>query len=140
MPTFLTTEELAAKFEPRKWRDIARQAEHLGLKRVKRDGRLVLEIPDGFNLARLVDPILPAVRKTPQMQEIEQRHDGQDIRLIIKDLYEKTGTQMAVAKELGLEQSVINIWAARLGINFHNQPTVKISGIDLAPCVKQLSE
>jgi len=72
---------------------------------------------------------LPAVRKTAQMLEIEQAHGGRDIRLIIKDLYEKSGSQTDVAKALGLEQPTISVWAMRLGITFTSKPVVEIGAV-----------
>lgn len=69
---------------------------------------------------------LPDVRKTNQMAAIEADHDGEDIRLIIKRLYDETGSQKAVAKQLGLEQSTITYWAIRLGITFTQQPVALI--------------
>lgn len=69
---------------------------------------------------------LPEVRKTPQMLDIERKH-GQDIRLVIKRLYEETGSQKATAQALGLEQSTMTIWALRLGITFTQRPVVEIA-------------
>jgi transcriptional regulator with GAF, ATPase, and Fis domain len=69
---------------------------------------------------------LPDVRKTPQMVSIEQEY-GEDIRLIIKRLYEETGSQKATATVLGLEQSTMTIWALRLGIKFTQRPFVEIA-------------
>ena len=63
-------------------------------------------------------PTLPRVPKTPQMREIEQKHGGKDIRLIMKEIYELQGTQSAIAKEFGVEQSTIFFWALRLGMTF----------------------
>jgi transcriptional regulator with GAF, ATPase, and Fis domain len=73
---------------------------------------------------------LPSVRKTPQMLEIEQAHDGQDIRLIIKRIYEETGSQKVTANRLGLEQSTITMWAIRLGIEFTSKPIAQIVKVE----------
>jgi hypothetical protein len=73
---------------------------------------------------------LPPVRKTPQMRDIEQAHDGQDIRLIIKRMYEETGSQKDTAKRLGLEQSTITVWAIRLGITFTSKPMARIVKVE----------
>jgi hypothetical protein len=59
---------------------------------------------------------LPAVYKNRQMFEVEQAHDGRDIRLILIDLYNKLGSQAAVARELGVTQQTIDAWFAQLGI------------------------
>lgn len=74
---------------------------------------------------------LPNVRKTEQMQEIENAHEGRDIRLVLKDLYERLGSQAAVADALELEQSTVSIWAARLGMVFTSKPVVEF--LYLAP-------
>ncbi len=69
---------------------------------------------------------LVPVRKTQQMLAIEQAYDGLDIRLVLKCLYEETGSQKAVAGRLGLEQSTITIWAIRLRITFTQKPIALI--------------
>jgi hypothetical protein len=71
---------------------------------------------------------LPLVRKTPRMRRIEVEL-GRDIRLIIKDLYDLYGSITMVANELGLEQSVISIWCARLGITLVRRPVAEITGL-----------
>lgn len=73
------------------------------------------------------DPILPEIRKTSQMLEIEQEYGGRDVRLVIRDLYNKTGSQRKVAETLGLEQSTITTWAWRLGIEFTVIPVARIN-------------
>jgi hypothetical protein len=73
------------------------------------------------------DPVLPDVRKTAQMLEIEQLYGGRDIRFIIRDLFNEHGSQRAVAQELGLEQSTITVWALRLNISFTQQPIAVIN-------------
>lgn len=133
MPTTLTLDELRdrAKNPALSLVRLARRAKSLGLKPAKRNGdATVYEIPDGFDFGLFGGPALPAVHKTPQMLDIEARYPNEDIRVIIKNLYERLGTQTAVAKELGLEQSVINIWAARLGIEFTSMPVAKVAGIN----------
>ena len=77
-----------------------------------------------------MDPTaLPAVRKTPQMLEIEAQHDGRDIRLLMKELYERTGSQTEVAKLLGIEQPTISVWAMRLGMTFTSKPVAEIGAV-----------
>jgi hypothetical protein len=73
------------------------------------------------------DPVLPDVRKTAQMVEIEERFGGRDIRLVIRDLYNEHGSQRVVAETLGLEQSTITYWALRLNIVFTQQPVAVIN-------------
>ena len=72
--------------------------------------------------------VLHPVRKTAQMVEIEAAHGGKDIRIILKELYEKTGSQLKVAEALGLDQATISIWAARLGMQFTSTPVALIAG------------
>ena len=72
------------------------------------------------------DPILPEAHKTAQMVEIEERYNGRDIRLVIRDLYNELGSQRAVAETLGVEQSTITIWALRLNIMFTQKPIAVI--------------
>jgi len=72
------------------------------------------------------DVTLPEVRKTPQMVAIEKRYGGVDIRLLIKQAYEETGSQKATAARFGLEQSTMTIWALRLGITFSARPVAEI--------------
>jgi hypothetical protein len=55
---------------------------------------------------------------------------GEDIRIVLKKLYEQHGTQVGVAKSIGVEQSIVNIWAARLGVVFDKQPIARIAGLD----------
>lgn len=76
-----------------------------------------------------LDNNLPAVRKTAQMLEVEQAYGGRDIRLILKDLYEKSGSQTDVAKALGLEQPTISVWAMRLGMTFTSKPVAEIGAV-----------
>jgi hypothetical protein len=69
---------------------------------------------------------LPEIRKTPQMLAIEKEY-GRDVRLVIKQLYEETGSQKATATRLGLEQSTMTVWALRLGLTFTSRPVVEIA-------------
>ena len=73
-----------------------------------------------------VEQNLPEVRKTAQMLAIEREY-GRDIRLVIKQLYEETGSQKATAARLGLEQSTMTVWALRLGLTFTSRPVVEIA-------------
>lgn len=70
---------------------------------------------------------LPYVRKTAAMLEIERKHDGKDIRLILKDLYEKYGSQVQAAEALKLDQATVSIWAVRLGLSFTSRPVAVIT-------------
>ena len=76
--------------------------------------------------ARTDSTMLASVRKTQQMLAVEQTFDGLDIRLVLKRLYEETGSQKAVADRLGLQQSTITIWAIRLRITFTQKPIALI--------------
>lgn len=62
------------------------------------------------------DRTLPQVYKTRQMFDIEQAHDGRDIRLILIDIYNRVGSQAAVGRELGVTQQTIDGWFEQLGI------------------------
>lgn len=73
--------------------------------------------------------MLPTVRKTEDMLKIESQHGGRDIRLILKDLYESTGSQRQVALRLGVKEATVSIWIARLGMSFTTKPIVKIAGV-----------
>lgn len=59
---------------------------------------------------------LPAAYKTRQMFDVEQAHGGRDIRLVLIDIYNRVGSQAAVAKEIGVSQPTIDTWFAMLGI------------------------
>ena len=61
-------------------------------------------------------PSLPNVYKSPLMRDVEEMFYGVDIRLVLIDLYNKLGSQKAVAKRLGLSQPTIVIWFKSLGI------------------------
>lgn len=61
-------------------------------------------------------PQLPPIYKTRQMFDIEQANDGRDIRLILVDLYNRLGSQSAVAKDIGMTQQTIDTWFGMLGI------------------------
>lgn len=76
-------------------------------------------------------PALTPVYKTADMRAIEQKHDGKDIRMVLKDLYEELGSQRAVADALGLKESTISIWASRLGVNFTNRPVAEINSLQI---------
>ncbi len=58
---------------------------------------------------------LPAVYKSPLMRDVEAMFYGVDIRLVLIDLYNKLGSQKAVAKRLGLSQPTIVQWFKALG-------------------------
>lgn len=75
-------------------------------------------------------PKLAPIYKTADMRAIEAQHDGRDIRLILKDLYERLGSQRAVADALNLKESTISIWASRLGVNFTSRPLAEITEIE----------
>jgi len=64
-------------------------------------------------------------RKTDMMLEIENRYGGKDIADILVELYHELGTQTAVAKELGVDISVLNRWAWRLGLSFERRLVVR---------------
>lgn len=59
---------------------------------------------------------LPPTHKTPLMRDVEEMFGGRDIRLVLVDLYNRLGTQKAVAKRLGLSQPTIVNWFQALGI------------------------
>lgn len=63
-------------------------------------------------------------RKTRRMLEIEEKY-GEDISQVLTELYEKLGTQAAVADELEVDISAVSRWQWRLGLSFGNQPVVK---------------
>ena len=65
----------------------------------------------------MTDPThLPKVYKSPLMCDVEAMFYGVDIRLVLIDLYNRLGSQKAVAKRLGLSQVTIVGWFKSLGI------------------------
>jgi transposase-like protein len=54
------------------------------------------------------------VRTTKAMLLIEERHGGKSIREILKGAFEQYGSQRAVAKALGIDQSTLSAWLIRL--------------------------
>ena len=59
---------------------------------------------------------LPKVYKSPLMCDVEAMFYGDDIRLVLIELYNRLGSQKAVAKRLGLSQPTIVGWFKSLGI------------------------
>lgn len=55
---------------------------------------------------------MPRVSK---MQQIETQK-GKPIEDIITELYEKHGSQTAVAAELGIAQGTLSVWLVKLGL------------------------
>ena len=60
---------------------------------------------------------LRPIVKTWRMREIEDAHQGADVRVVIMRLYAQFGSQRAVARVLGLSQSTVSDWLALLGIH-----------------------
>jgi len=58
---------------------------------------------------------LPLIYKTREMIDVESSY-GCDVREVLVDLYNRLGSQAAVAKELGVTQPTIDNWFERLGI------------------------
>lgn len=48
-----------------------------------------------------------------KMKEAEQ-HYGKPIEEILPDLFDKYGTQQAVAREIGISQSTLSYWITKL--------------------------
>ena len=61
-------------------------------------------------------PPLPKVYKSALMLDVEAMFYGNDIRLVLIELYNQLGSQKAVARRLGLSQATIVIWFKSLGI------------------------
>ena len=59
---------------------------------------------------------LPKVYKSSLMRDVEVMFSDVDIRWVLIDLYNKLGSQKAVAKRLGLSQATIVAWFKSLGI------------------------
>ncbi len=59
---------------------------------------------------------LPNIHKTSLMRDVEEMFGGRDIRLVLVDLYNRLGSQKAVAKRLGLSQPTMVNWFQLLGI------------------------
>ncbi len=59
---------------------------------------------------------LPNIHKTFLMRSIEEMFGGRDIRLVMVDLYNRLGSQRAVARRLGISQPTIVSWFQALGI------------------------
>jgi hypothetical protein len=73
-------------------------------------------------------PALPTVYKTRQMFAVEEKRDGQDIRLILIDRYNELGSQAAVARELGVSQPTIDDWFKGLGIVIETKTIARLAG------------
>ncbi len=59
---------------------------------------------------------LPDVYKSALMLDVEAMFYGNDIRVVLIELYNSMGTQKAVARRLGLSQATIVQWFKSLGI------------------------
>ncbi len=59
---------------------------------------------------------LPNIHKTFLMRSVEEMFGGRDIRLVMVDLYNRLGSQRAVARRLGISQPTIVSWFQALGI------------------------
>ena len=59
---------------------------------------------------------LPDVYKSSLMLDVEAMFYGNDIRVVLIELYNSMGTQKAVARRLGLSQTTIAQWFKSLGI------------------------
>ena len=65
----------------------------------------------------MLNPLpLPKVRKSELMLAVEAMFFGDDIRLVLIELYDKLGSQKAVARRLGLSSQTIVLWFQALGI------------------------
>ena len=64
---------------------------------------------------------LPKVYKSPLMLDVEAMFFGTDIRLVLIDLYNKHGSQKAVARRLGLSAQTIVLWFRQLGITIRQR-------------------
>jgi hypothetical protein len=64
----------------------------------------------------MTEPALPLIVKTRLMRRVEAAHHGRDIRLLLIELYNQLGSQVAVARELGVAQSTVDNWLQRLNI------------------------
>jgi hypothetical protein len=73
---------------------------------------------------------LPTVEKTLDMRQVEKEHGGKDLRLILKDKIETTGSQKAAAKKLGRTESTISYWLLRLRMRVEMKPVVIIEGLN----------
>ena len=61
-------------------------------------------------------PHLPEVYKSPLMLEVEAMFYGNDVRIVLIELYNAMGSQKAVARRLGLSLPTIVQWFKSLGI------------------------
>lgn len=59
---------------------------------------------------------LPRIRKSPLMEQVEAMFFGLDIRLVLIDLYDQLGSQVAIARRLGLSAQTIVTWFRLLGL------------------------
>jgi len=59
-----------------------------------------------------------ATPKTALMYGIEAKY-GKDIKSVIVDVYERTGTLALASSELGIEVSTLSKWFSRFGITLH---------------------
>jgi len=72
---------------------------------------------------------LPKVDKTLDMMQVEQANGGRDLRLILKEKIETTGSQKAAAEKLGRTESTISYWLLRLRMRVEMKPVVIIEGL-----------
>lgn len=57
-----------------------------------------------------------AIHKTTLMREMEEALGGRDLRLVLVELYNQLGTQVRVARRLGVSQATVHNWFVELGI------------------------
>lgn len=74
---------------------------------------------------------LPAMAKTDEMTKVERRFGNRDIRLVMADLWKEHGSQAAMAKAMGIDQSTVSLWALRCGLTLDNQPVALLAGVEI---------
>jgi hypothetical protein len=74
-------------------------------------------------------PELPDVSKTLEMKMIEKRFGNRDIRFIIREAIETTGSQRQAAKMLAVHEAALANWMPRLRLTV--KPVVIIEGLEL---------
>lgn len=72
-------------------------------------------------------PALPDVPKTFEMKTIEKRFGGKDIRFIIKESIETSGSQRKAAELLAIHEAALANWMPRLRLTV--RPVVEIEGL-----------
>jgi hypothetical protein len=70
----------------------------------------------------MVEQKFGPIHKTPSMLAVEAAHGGQDVRQVLMALYNQLGSQLAVARALGVAQGTVSHWLRLLDIETATWP------------------